>query len=107
VKRSAQVALLLMGATSIGATSYALTPRNDCSGQPTPGSAVVGTPSADTTCSSGRSSSGGGHGSSRWSSSSSNGSGTSGPTGGSTSTSAARGGFGSTGTSVAAHSSGG
>lgn len=30
MKRSAQVALVLMGATAVGASSYALAPRTDC-----------------------------------------------------------------------------
>jgi len=30
MKRSSQIALVLMGATSLGATSYAMAPRTDC-----------------------------------------------------------------------------
>ena len=30
MKRSSQIALVLMGATSLGATGYAMAPRTDC-----------------------------------------------------------------------------
>jgi len=34
MKRSAQIVLVVMAATGVGATSYALMPREDCSQQP-------------------------------------------------------------------------
>jgi len=99
MKRSSQVALLLMGVTGVGASSYALIPRSDCPPATVPGTAApVASPTA---CQPGRShftshGSGG-----NWSrpifshSDSSTRIGTSAPSG--------RGGFGSTG---AAHSTG-
>jgi hypothetical protein len=35
MKRSSQIALVLMGATAVGGTSYAMMPRNEC--RPVPG----------------------------------------------------------------------
>ena len=64
LKRSGQVALLVMGTIAVGTTAYTLMPRQTC--EPTPG-AVPG--QTTTTCSSSSSSSGGS--SSRWSSRSS------------------------------------
>jgi len=45
MKRSSQIALVLMGATSLGATSYAMAPRTDCvpPGQQRP-AVAAGTP---------------------------------------------------------------
>jgi hypothetical protein len=99
MKRSSQVALLLMGAAGIGAASYALMRGNDCA--PAPGSAVSGAQSGQD-CSSRRSSGSGGHGGSWSSYRSGGGTGSSSGSGGGES-SAAHGGFGSTG---AAHASG-
>lgn len=64
VKRSGQVALLVMGTIAVGTTAYTLMPRQTC--EPSPG-AVPG--QTTTTCTSSGSS--GGSGGSRWSSRSS------------------------------------
>jgi hypothetical protein len=104
MKRSTQIALLLMGATGVGAAGFAMMRGGDCA-TPAPGSAVSGAPSPG--CSTGRSSGSGGHGGGSWRSSSFSGSGGdsgashsgSGGSGGS----AGRGGFGGTGS---AHASG-
>ena len=42
MKRSSQVALLLMGVTGVGASSYALAPRRDCPPPRVPGAAAPG-----------------------------------------------------------------
>ena len=99
MKRSSQVALLLMGVTGVGASSYALTPRSNCPPPTVTGTAVPGQPAA-APCQPGRShftshGSGG-----YWSRPIFSGST---PSGGHTSAPSGRGGFGSTG---AAHSSG-
>jgi hypothetical protein len=46
MKRSAQVALVLMGATAVGASSYAMAPRTDCAQPNNPASRppVAGSP---------------------------------------------------------------
>lgn len=97
MKRSAQIALVVMAASGIGATSYALMPREDC-GQIPPG--VM----QSDTCRSARGSTGHGGSSYGWSRTSLS------SQAGSTSTALVggteRGGFGSSGRGFGAHSSG-
>jgi hypothetical protein len=106
VKRSAHVALLVMGTMAVGGGAYALMPRGNC--QPnSPGMAAPASPEAAAACT--RSSSGGAHGSSGgwWSHSnfySSSSSGTSTASGASETT---RGGFGGFAHAFSAHFSGG
>jgi hypothetical protein len=106
VKRSAHVALLVMGTMAVGGGAYALMPRGNC--QPnSPGMAAPASPEAAAACT--RSSSGGAHGSSGgwWSHSnfySSSSSGTSTASGASETT---RGGFGGFAHAISAHFSGG
>jgi hypothetical protein len=106
MKRSPQVALLLMGAAAVGGTGYAMMPRSDCTqpGSPAAVSAGVKPNEACPPSSRSSSSSSGSSGRSWWSSShsGSSGSGTSGSGSGHSSTS--RGGFGSTGGSAHASS---
>jgi hypothetical protein len=98
MKRSAQIALVVMAATGVGATSYALMPRKDC------GQAQLGA-TQDDACRGARggTSHGGSgfYGSSRTSSGSSSGSTSASFFGGT-----ARGGFGGTAHGMGAHGSG-
>lgn len=111
MKRSAQIGLVVMAAAGIGATSYAVMPREDC-GRPEPGF------DQSDACRSSRGGSGGsGHGGSGYGSSSSSSSSSrssSGQTGSSSGASPAsfvgsteHGGFGSFARSIGAHFSGG
>ncbi|MBR2117331.1 MAG: hypothetical protein V4458_01005 [Pseudomonadota bacterium] len=115
MKRSSQVALLLMGTTAIGGTAYTMMPGENCSAD-RPAISSPGSPQAnDCARRSGSSSSsgGGGHRSSGGSSSSSsqglfgNNSSSSNPTVAHDSNHVTRGGFGSFAHSFTSHFSGG
>jgi len=100
MKRSSQIALLLMGAAGVGGAGFMMIRGGDCA-TPAPGSTVAGAPSPG--CSTGRSSSSGGHGGGWGASSSSASAGKSGSPSSGGEGAAGRGGFGGTGS---AHASG-
>jgi len=113
MKRSSQVALLLMGTTAIGGTAYSMMPSENCSTD-RPAISSTGAPANDCARRSGSSSSsgGGGHRSSGGSSSSSQGlfgnnSSSSNPGATHDSNHVTRGGFGSFAHSFTSHFSGG
>ena len=107
VKRSAHVALLVMGTMAVGGGAYALMPRGNC--QPnSPGMAAPASPEAAAACT--RSSSSGGHGGSSggwWSHSNFYGSSSSGASTASGASETTRGGFGGFAHAISAHFSGG
>ena len=107
VKRSGQVALLVMGTMAVGGGAYALMPRGNC--QPnSPGMAAPASPEAAAACAS-RSSAFGSHGGSSgwWSHSNFYSSSSSGTSNASGSTETTRGGFGGFARAISAHFSGG
>jgi hypothetical protein len=104
MKRTPQVALLLMGVTAVGVGGYAMMPRNDCAAQPSAGMSAAQAPGDP--CPSGHSSSSSSSsgGSSSRTSFSGSGSGSSDSSSHSGGAGTSHGGFGSIG---ASHSSGG